>query len=172
MPVHISPAPHVLGEVFDITCFAGINQFHCLRVEGRCSAAHLSSQHMRSVDFECMCNIDFDKEGKAVDRKAAFEAATREKYLTCITYQATVHLAWEADENHERITPNSFACMQSRREDYLRMETMPLDPQADIVTMIIDVVTDKLHFHLVKAKSGSSLEGKVMLARPTAFVTC
>ena len=158
------PAPcttHVPGEVFDICCFTGINQYHCLRVEGECAAAHLSSQHMRSTDFEMMCN---PPEDASVDHKEAFAAATRDKYLTAITYQASIHLAWEASKNHERITPNSFGCLQSTRGDLHRMQEMQLDPQAEIVTVIMDVVTDKLHFHFVKDKPGAhSIQKKVIL---------
>ena len=50
---------------------------------------------------------------------------------------------------------------------------MQLDPEADIVTVIMDVVTDKRHFHLfVKSKGSSSItKAKVVLAL-TALVTC
>ena len=136
--------------MFDITCFTGINQYHCLQVEGVCGASHLSSQHLRSVDFEVECN------GRAagnVDPKEGFQAATREDYLKALTYLASIHLAWEQDENHERITPSSFSCVQTTRNDLLRMETVDLDPQADIVTVILDVVTDQRHFHFVKPKA-------------------
>ena len=171
-PTHVSPScrltfasphhtSHVPGEVFDITCFTGINQYHCLRVEGQCTPAHLSSQHVRSVDFELMCNPE-DKGGAS--HKEAFEAATRDKHITSLTYLASIHLAWECDKNHERITPSSFCCLQSTRQDLQRMESVQLDPQAEIVTVILDVVTDRLHFHFVKSKSSLPTEKKVMLA--------
>ena len=48
------------------------------------------------------------------------------------------------------------------------MESIQLDPQAEIVTVILDHVTDRLHFHFVKSKGSLSTEatGKVMLAVP------
>lgn len=165
-PTHVSPScrltfasphhtSHVPGEVFDITCFTGINQYHCLRAEGKCNAAQLSSQHIRSTDMESACNGD-EAEAEALARKEAFEAATRKRYLQSLTYMASIHLAWEKQGNDERVTPSSFCCMQSSRGDLRRMEAAELDPQASIVTVIMDVVTDQRHFHFVTEKAGPS----------------
>jgi len=45
------------------------------------------------------------------------------------------------------------------------MESVQLDPQAEIVTVILDVVTDLAHFHFVKSKGSLSDKAtkKVML---------
>ena len=152
------------GEAFDITCFTGINQYHCLRVEGECCASHLSSQHIRSVDFEVHCSTDHQP-----NTKDLFEANTRKFYLECLTYMASIHLAYEEEKNHERIGPNSFACMQATRQDLESLGQQQLDPGADIVTLIFDVVTDKRHFHLVKpsgAADSSALREQVNLVLP------
>jgi hypothetical protein len=113
---------------------------------------------MRSTDMECTCNGDEASVpgGGRPDKKEAFEAATRKHYLQSLTYMASIHLAWEKQENNERVTPSSFCCMQSSREDLRRMEAAELDPQASIVTVIMDVVTDQRHFHFVKEKAGPS----------------
>ena len=134
------------GEVFDITVFCGINQYHALRTEGSCGASHLSSAHIRATDFEVMCA----PESSSTDRKADFERNTREHSLHALTYAASIHLAYEADKNHERITSNSYACLQTTREDFRRLGEQQLDPDSDIVTVVIDAVTDKRHFHFVK----------------------
>lgn len=138
------------GEVFDITCFTGINQYHTLRTEGECNASQLASVHIRSVDFEMMCAPD-DSITEMTARKVAFEQETRRQFLRCLTYTASIDLAFAKEPNHERITPSSFARMQCVREDLTLMSSVQLDPGADIVTLVIDVVTDKKHLHLVKA---------------------
>ena len=153
------------GEAFDITCFTGINQYHCLRVEGECGPTHLSSQHIRSVDFEVRCSTTDDQP----NTKEAFEGNTRQHFLECLTYQASIHLAYEGEKNHERIGPNSFACIQATRDDLQLLGQQQLDPGAEIVTLLLDVVTDRRHFHLVKASaaaddsSASRLRQQVML---------
>ena len=131
--------------------FAGINQYHTVRTEGACGASSLSSGHIRATDFEMMCA----PEPSCKDRKAEFERLTRENSLHCLTYAASIHLAYEPEENHERITANSFLCMQAMREDIRRLEQQELDPDADIVTLIFDAVTDKRHFHLVKSNANA-----------------
>lgn len=139
---------HVAGEVFDVTCFTGINQYHCLRVQGECGPAHLSSQHIRAVDFEMACTPSDEVKGAA--RKEVFAANTRAHVRESITYLASIHLAWEEDKNHESTTPHSFGCIQASRADLQRLEQEQLDPEAQIVTAILDVVTDMRHFHFVK----------------------
>ena len=156
----------ISGEVFDITCFTGVNQYHALRVHGQCAATHLSSQHIRSVDFEMMCSPD-ESSAKSKSRKEAFTANTRDNYMASIVYMASIHLAWKPEPNHERITPRSFVQMQCSRDDFNRLNTTELDPHADIVTLIIDVVTDKRNLHFVKPLSSSveALLKNVPLAR-------
>ena len=98
-------------------------------------------------------------------------ASTRKHHLACLTYQASIHLAYESETNHERITPSSFACLQATREDLQRLASQQLDPGSDIVVLIFDVVTDQRHFHFVKsskaADSSSALQAQVLLACPT-----
>ena len=74
-------------------------------------------------------------------RKAHFEKNTRDKYLNCIAYMASIDLAYENEPNHERITPNSFASLQATRDNFARLDTVELDPAADIITIIIDAIT-------------------------------
>jgi hypothetical protein len=108
-----------------------------------------------------------DQELDQKARKAEFERNTRKHALDCITYMASIHLAYEDEPNHERITPNSFATLQCTRENTLRMNRTNLDPQADIVTVILDTVTDKRSLHLVKAGAPHqqvAYEEKVQLA--------
>tara|TARA_B110001452_G_scaffold50860_1_gene38880 strand:+ start:281 stop:643 length:363 start_codon:yes stop_codon:yes gene_type:complete len=115
------------------------------------------------VDFEVHCSTDQS------NTKDAFEANTRKFYLECLTYQASIHLAYEGEKNHERIGPNSFACMQATRQDLELLGQQQLDPGTDIVTLIFDVVTDKRHFHLVKpsgAADSSKLQEQVNLLLP------
>ena len=45
----------IAGEQFDVTCFSGVSQYHCLRVQGECGPGHVSSCHLRATDFESMC---------------------------------------------------------------------------------------------------------------------
>ena len=71
---------------------------------------------------------------------------------------ASIHLAYEEEPNHERIGPNSFACMQATPQDLERLGQQQLDPGADVVTLIFDVVTDKRNFHLVKPSSAADLD--------------
>jgi hypothetical protein len=143
------------GEVFDITCFTGISQYPTVRTEGQCSPSSLSSIHIRAVDFELSCAPDPDISEPAL-RKADFEKQTRDKHLTSLTYMASIDLAYEDSPNHESITPNSFACLQCTRDNFKRLDTVEFDPSADIVTVIIDTVTDKRHLHFVKAGTSAS----------------
>ena len=119
------------------------------------------------MDFEVQCSTD--QSTKACATKDAFEANTRKFYLESLVYQASIHLAYEGEKNHERIGPNSFACMQATRQDLELLGQQQLDPGTDIVTLIFDVVTDKRHFHLVKpsgAADSSKLQEQVNLLLP------
>ena len=113
-----------------------------------------------------MCSND-----SSGDSKDGFMASTRKHHLACLTYQASIHLAYESETNHERITPSSFARLQATREDLQRLASQQIDPGSDIVVLICDMVTDQRHFHFVKsskaADSSSALQAQVLLACPT-----
>ena len=158
------------GEVFDITCFTGINQYHILRTLGECDASSLSSAHIRAVDFELACAPDPELE--AAQRKADFEKQTRDTAINSITYMASIHLAYAEEPNHERITPNSFACLQCTRENFSRLDNVALDPAADIVTVILDTVTDQRHLHFVKDASSSISQDLFEKVRRPACTAC
>lgn len=150
--------------MFDITCFTGIAQFHTVRTEGQCSPSSLSSIHIRAVDFELSCAPSPEISEPAL-RKADFEKQTRDKSLTSLTYMASIDLAYAETLNHESITPNSFACLQCTRENFKRLDTVQLDPSADIITIIIDTVTDKKHLHFVKTGTSASTALEAQAAR-------
>ena len=150
--------------MFDITCFTGVNQWHVLRTLGQCDASSLSSSHIRSTDFELACSPDSDVIPGL--RKEAFEKNTRDMATEALTYMASIHLAYEPSPNHKRITPSSSACLQATRENLTSLESVTLDPSADIVTVILDTVTDQRNIHLVKNGSTTSdaMFEKVLLA--------
>ena len=82
---------------------------------------------------------------------------------------ASIDLAYAETINNENITPNSFACLQCTRENFKRLDTVDLDPSADIITIIIDTVTDKRHLHFVKPGTSASTSAhfkKVLPLRP------
>lgn len=83
-----------------------------------------------------------------------------------LTYMASIHLAYEPSPNHKRITPSSSACLQATRENLTSLESVTLDPSADIVTVILDTVTDQRNIHLVKTGTTTSdaMFEKVLLA--------
>jgi hypothetical protein len=64
----------------------------------------------------------------------------------------------KATPNHESITPSSFACLQATRGNFKQLDTLELDPAADILTVILDTITDKRNIHLVKAVAASDAE--------------
>ena len=103
------------------------------------------------MDFEVNCQPDKSFAG---NKKEEFEKNTRATYLQSIIYMASIHLAYRPVPNHDRITPSSLAELQCTRAV---LETVlaqaPIDTEAEIVTLILDVVTDKSHIHLVKAKA-------------------
>ena len=157
--------------MFDVTCFAGINQYHTLRVEGKCNPGQLSSVQIRCVDFEIQANRkdtesdDHEQTGGASRGSKEegegdlgiseddFKKNTRAIFYPCMTYLASTHLAWEPEANHERISPLSMAFLQAGRKDLAELKHYSIDPNADIVCMIIDVITDKRNLHFVKDHS-------------------
>ena len=97
------------------------------------------------------------KETEGGDIKAAFEANTRAMHLQCLAYQASIHLAWEAEPNHERISSQSQCFMQCTRENLeLLKNDIGFEPKASVVTLILDVITDKKHFHFVRETKESA----------------
>ena len=146
----------IAGEQFDVTCFSGVSQYHCLRVQGECGPGHVSSCHLRATDFESMCQ----PEPGDPQQKATFMKNTRKLFLPCLIYSAATHLSWQKEENHESISTNSRCFLQATRDDLQSLRYLELDPTAHIVTLIIDVFTDKKHLHFVRAGSGSADENK------------
>ena len=144
----------IVGEQYDVTSFAGVCQYECLRVQGECGPGHVSSCHLRATDFESMCQ----PEKGDPEPKVTFAKNTRKLFLPCLVYTAAIHLAWQKEGNHESISPKSRCFLQSTRDDLSCLANMDLDPAAQIVTLIIDVFTDKGHLHFVKAVSGSAEE--------------
>ena len=144
----------IVGEQYDVTSFAGVCQYECLRVHGECGPGHVSSCHLRATDFESMCQ----PEKGDPEPKVTFAKNTRKLFLPCLVYTAAIHLAWQKEGNHESISPKSRCFLQSTRDDLSCLANMDLDPAAQIVTLIIDVFTDKGHLHFVKAVSGSAEE--------------
>ena len=144
----------IAGEQYDVTSFAGVCQYECLRVQGECGPGHVSSCHLRATDFESMCQ----PERGDPEPKVTFMKNTRKLFLQCLVYTAAIHLAWQKEDNHESISPKSRCFLQCTREDLSWLAEMDLDPAAQIVTLIIDVFTDKGHLHFVKAVSGSAEE--------------
>ena len=137
------------GETFDVTCFAGPNNYHCLRANGECSAGSLASCIIRATDFELSCQ---PAEGSKTP-KADFAKNTRGKFMSCLVYTAAIHLAWGQENNHDLISNKSACVLQCTRADLQCLRTAEIDPQSQIVTLIFDVVTDKRHLHLVKAEA-------------------
>ena len=140
------------GEVFDVTCFAGVSQYHCLRTHGECDAAHLSSCHLRATDFEQICQPD----AKSKNKKEDFAKNTRGCFMPALTYMASIHLAWGLDSNADNISSKSSAVLQSTRADLNQLRDVTIDPVSEIVTVILDVVTDKKHFHLTSPPSSDT----------------
>ena len=150
--LYFQAAVRTQGEVFDVTCFAGVSQYHCLRAHGECGHAHLSSCHLRSTDFELACQAEDDV--PAQQAKEVFARNTRSMFMQCMVYTAAIHLAWEQEPNHESISHNSAAVLQTSRADLNMLQTAAVDPACQIVTVVLDVVTDRKHFHLASDTSG------------------
>ena len=83
-------------------------------------------------------------------------------FMPCIVYATSIHLAWtKGSPNHERISQHSQCFLQSTRTDLTYLKSLQLDPAVEMVTLILDVTTDKSHFHLVKqAAEGEAAEGE------------
>ena len=71
--------------------------------------------------------------------------------MNVMVYMASIHLAWEEERNHDRISRLSRCCLQATREDLNSLKSQEVDPAAQIVTIIIDVTTDKKNTHFVRA---------------------
>jgi hypothetical protein len=139
------------GETFDVTCFAGINQYHTLRVEGECNPGQLSSCHIRCVDFEEQAMALAE-----VDSAESFSTATRSMFAQTMVYLASIHSAWRREkENHCRVAA-AQAMLQCTRANLESVKVLEPDPSANIVMLVIDVVTDMRHIHLVKEAGGPS----------------
>ena len=83
--------------------------------------------------------------------KASFAKNTRDSFMNVKVYMASIHLAWEKEPNHDRISQLSRCCLQATREDLLSLKNQEVDPAAQILTIVIDVTTDMKNLHLVKA---------------------
>ncbi len=77
-----------------------------------------------------------------------------------MVYSAATHLSWQMEENHESISTYSRCFLQATRKDLRSLAELEVDPVAQILTVIIDVITDKKNTHFVKAGSGSVDESK------------
>lgn len=69
--------------------------------------------------------------------------------MTCLVYAASIHLAWANEPNHELSTEHSTCILQCTRADLKLIQSTEIDAEAQIVTLVLDVVTDKAHVHLV-----------------------
>jgi len=154
--ISLCSCARIAGEQFDVTCFSGVSQYHCLRAHGECTPGHISSCHLRATDFESMCQAE---PGDPQER-ATFVKNTRKLFLPCLVYSAATHLSWQMEENHESISTYSRCFLQATRKDLRSLAELEVDPVAQIVTVIIDVITDKGATHFVKAGSGSVDESK------------
>ena len=133
-----------------MTAPASLSAYHTLRSEGECTATSLTSGHLRSTDFEAHCN---DKDYNQ------FKANTRAIFPNVMTYMAGLHRLWEEEPNHERITPSSACFLQFTREDMDKLASIQIDPSAQIVMAVFDIMTDPKHWHLCQSAQGSD-QGK------------
>jgi Ran GTPase-activating protein (RanGAP) involved in mRNA processing and transport len=92
--------------------------------------------------------------------RATFVKNTRKLFLPCLVYSVATHLSWQMEENHESMSTYSRCFLQATRKDLRSLAELEVDPVAQIVTVIIDVITDKGATHFVKAGSGSVDESK------------
>jgi hypothetical protein len=87
-------------------------------------------------------------------REDHFKKATRDMFPQSVVYLASIHAAWRATkENHKRVSA-ATAILQCTRENLEALKQINPDPSAMIVTLIIDVVTDGQHIHLVRQTGG------------------
>lgn len=85
---------------------------------------------------------------------------THNMFLQCITYTASIHLAWEREANHTRISPSSRSFLQCTHHDMMLLSTAEIDPTVSVVTLILDMTTDKGHLHLVAPAAGTSQDSQ------------
>lgn len=135
------------GEVFDVTCFTGLTLFHTQRVKGETTVGAVESCTIRANALVMECQA----EPRDRDPKASFASNTRKLFMNVMVYMASIHLAWEEERNHDRISRLSRCCLQATREDLNSLKSQEVDPAAQIVTIIIDVTTDKKNTHFVRA---------------------
>ena len=147
--MYYGAAPVKKGETFDVTAFAGMAQFQCLRVEGKVGPGMISSIHVRSAALEAEVDAPADKHA----------AETHKLIGPCMCYMASTYLAWDAEPNHERITANSACHMQSTRDDMIALREHPIDPECQMIALILDVTTDGLHVHLCKQRNEEGISG-------------
>ena len=76
-------------------------------------------------------------------------------YMPCMVYTSAIHLAWQREENAGSISSKSACVLQSTRADLAQLEHTSPDPAAQIITVILDVVTDKKHLHLARDSNAS-----------------
>ena len=143
-----------------MTCFTGVNQYHCLRVEGDTGPAHLSSAHIRSTDFECMALPD----SNLPDQKGEFTKNTHTLAIRALTYLASIDLAWGVEPNHTRISASSEYYLQCTRADAGKLATIDLSPETSVVTLIMDMTTDKSHFHFVKGGEPTEAHAQAVMS--------
>ena len=135
------------GEVFDVTCFTGLTLFHTQRVKGETTVGCVESCTIRANALVMECQAD----SRDREPKASFAKNTRDSFMNVMVYMASIHLAWEKEPNHDRISQLSRCCLQATREDLLSLKNQEVDPAAQILTIVIDVTTDMKNVHLVKA---------------------
>ena len=137
------------GEVFDVTCFTGLTLYQTLRVHGQTTVGCVESCTIRANDFVMQCQAESGDR----DPKGSFARNTRNLFMRVMVYLASIHLAWAQEPNHARISELSRCCLQTTREDLTSLKNQAIDPAAEIVTIILDVITDKGHLHLVKGNA-------------------
>jgi hypothetical protein len=102
---------------------------------------------LRCVDFEAQAAPG--PEVPAAKVRDVFMANTRSMFLQCITYTASIHLAWKREANHKRVSPSSCSFLQCTRQNLMLLSTAEIDPTVRMVAVILDMTTDKGHLHLV-----------------------
>ena len=132
-----------------MTCFTGVTLYQTLRVHGQTTVGCVESCTIRANDFVMQCQAESGDR----DPKASFATNTRDLFMRVMVYLASIHLAWAKEPNHARISNLSRCCLQATREDLNRLQELEVDPQAEIVTIILDVITDKGHVHLVRGNA-------------------
>ena len=150
--LYFQAAVRAQGEVFDVTCFSGVSQYHCLRAYGECGHAHLSSCHLRSTDFELACQ----PEENSKTPREEFAKNTRAMYMPCMVYTSAIHLAWQREQNADRISSQSACVLQSTRADIAQLQQVHPDPASEVVTVVLDIVTDKQHLHFARSGNADS----------------